>query len=38
MFSGINTDEFIEYEYSGIFRVELITKNVLLGSSGTNFK
>ena len=27
----------MEYEHSGIFRVELVTKNVVLGSSGTHF-
>ena len=37
MFSGINMEEFMEYEHSGIFRVELVTKNVVLGSSGTHF-
>ena len=27
----------MESEHSGIFRVELVTKNVVLGSSGTHF-
>ena len=30
-------EEFIKFEHSGIFRVELVTKNVVLGSSGTHF-
>ena len=37
MFSGMKTEEFMESEHSGIFRVELVTKNVALGSSGTHF-
>ena len=37
MFFGMKMEEFIESEHSGIFRVELITKNVVLGSSGTHF-
>ena len=37
MFSGMKMEEFMESEHSGIFRVELITKNVVLGSSGTHF-
>ena len=28
----------MEYERSSIFRVELVIKSVLFGSSGTNFK
>ena len=36
IFSGIKMEEFIESEHSGIFRVELVTKNVVLGSSGTS--
>ena len=28
----------MESEHSGIFRVEMVTKNVVLGSSGTHFK
>ena len=35
MFSGIKMEEFTESEHSGIFRVELVTKNVVLGSLGT---
>ena len=27
----------MEIEHSGIFRVELVTKNVVLGSSGNHF-
>ena len=30
-------EEFMESEHSGIFQVELVTKNVVLGSSGTHF-
>ena len=30
-------EEFMESEHSGIFRVELVTKNVVLGSWGTHF-
>ena len=37
MFSGIKLEEFMECEHSRIFRVELVTKNVVLGSSGTHF-
>ena len=37
MFSGIKMEEFMESEDSGIFRVELVTKNVELGSSGIHF-
>ena len=37
MFPGIKMEEFMESENSGIFRVKLITKNVVLGSSGTHF-
>ena len=29
--------EFTESEHSSIFRVELVTKNIVLGSSGTHF-
>ena len=38
MFSGTKMEKFMGYEHSGISRVEMLTKNVLLGSSGTNFK
>ena len=37
MFSGMKMEEFMESEHSGIFRVELVTKNVVPGSSGTHF-
>ena len=37
MFSGIKMEELIESEHSGIFRVKLVTKNVVLDSSGTHF-
>ena len=30
-------EKFMESEDSGIFRVELATKNVVLGSSGTDY-
>ena len=36
MFSGMKMEEFMESEHSGIFRVELVTKSVVLGSSGTH--
>ena len=34
MFSGIKMEELMK---SGIFRVELVTENVVLGSSGIHF-
>ena len=37
MFSGINMEKFMESEHSGIFRAELVTKNVVLGPSRTHF-
>ena len=37
MLSDIKMEEFMESELSGIFQVELVTKNVVLGSSGTHF-
>ena len=37
MFSGMNVEEFMKSEHSGIFRVELVTKNVMPASSGTHF-
>ena len=37
MFSGIKMEEFMESEHSGIFQAELVTKNVVLGLSGTHF-
>ena len=30
-------EEFMESEHYGIFRVELVTKNVVIGSLGTHF-
>ena len=36
MFSRIKMEEFMESEHSDVFRVELFTKNIVLGSSGTN--
>ena len=36
MFSGMKMEEFKESEHSGIFRAELVTKNVVTGSSGTH--
>ena len=37
MISYVFMLSFMESEHSGIFRVELVTKNVVLGSSGTHF-
>ena len=37
MSSGIEMEEFMESEHSGIFRVEMVTKTVVLGSLGTHF-
>ena len=37
MFSGTKSEELMGSENSGIFRVELVTKNVVLGSSETHF-
>ena len=37
MFSGMKMEEFMKSKHSGIFRVELVTKNVVPGSSGTHF-
>ena len=37
MFSGMKMEEFMESENPGIFRVELVTKNVVFGSSETHF-
>ena len=37
MFSGMEIEEFMESEHSGNFQVELVTKNVLSGSSGIQF-
>ena len=37
MFSGIKMEEFMESDHSGIFRIELVTKNVVLGLLGTHF-
>ena len=30
-------EEYMEYELSGIFRVKLVTKNIVRGSPGTQF-
>ena len=30
-------EEFMESKHSGIFQIELVTKNVVLGFSGTHF-
>ena len=38
MFSGMKMEEFMESEHSGIFRVALVTKNVVPGSTRTLFK
>ena len=37
MFSSIKMEEYMESELSGIFRVKLVTKNVVRGSQGTQF-
>ena len=37
MFSSIEMEKYMESELSGIFRVKLIAKNIVLGSSGTHF-
>ena len=37
MFSGMRIEEFMESEHSGIFRVEMVTKNLEPGSSVTHF-
>ena len=37
MFSSIEMEEYLESELSGIFRVKLVAKNIVLGSSGTHF-
>ena len=37
MFSDLKMDKFMESEHSVIFRLELVTKSVVLGSSGTHF-
>ena len=36
MFSGMKMEEFKESEHTGIFRVELVSKNVVPGSSRTH--
>ena len=35
--SSINREEYMETELSGIFWVEMVTKNIVLGSPGTHF-
>ena len=37
MFSSIKIEEYMESEFSGIFWVKLVTKNIVLGFSGTHF-
>ena len=37
MFSSIKIEEYMESELSGIFRVKLVTKNIVRGSPGTQF-
>ena len=37
MFSSIKMEEYMESEHSGIFRVKLVTKNIVRGSLGTQF-
>ena len=37
MFSGMKMEELMESEHYGIFRVEVVTKNVVPGLSGTHF-
>ena len=37
MFSSIKMEEYVESELSGIFRVKLVTKNIVRGSPGTQF-
>ena len=37
MFSSIKMEEYMESELSGIFRVKLVTKNIVRGSQGTQF-
>ena len=34
---GIKIEEYMESELSGIFRVKLVAKNIVLGSAGTSF-
>ena len=35
--SSIKMEEYMESELSGIFRVKLVTKNIVCGSPGTQF-
>ena len=37
MFSSIKMEEYMESEPSGIFKVKLVAKNIVLGSPGTHF-
>ena len=37
MFSSIKMEEYMESELSGIFRVKLVTKNIVRRSPGTQF-
>ena len=37
MFSSIKMEECMESELSAIFRIKLVTKNIMRGSPGTHF-
>ena len=37
MFSNIKINEYMEFELSGVFWVNVVTKNIVLGSLGTHF-
>ena len=37
MFSSIKMEEYMKSELSGVFRVKLVTKNIVRGSPGTYF-
>ena len=37
MFCSMKMEEYMKSEYSGIFRVKLVTKNIVLRSPGTHF-
>ena len=37
MSSSIKMEEYMESKLSGIFRVKLVTKNIVRGSPGTQF-
>ena len=38
MFSSMKKEEYMESELSGIFQVKMVTKNIVLGSLGTQRK